>query len=705
MPALVAISLSANAAADPRWWTHDRPITSSPAPKSAPDVAVVVPVSVVTPTIHIVTWAQASALGDYDVYVAASFDGGCSFCGPVRWTADPAHETRPRIAAGVSPVGNIAFQVVFERDQAGVHVAGDASIPVGLPRDEQCQAFANLTLPTSTVLDATTTATRPRIAAAMITRGVDILHTHAVWQVEGAGVRTVWYDRDLSGDGSGWGGAKTDLTAALGETSASTPDVAADTNADLFDGSSATVVYTAAISGEVRSTRSTDSGTTWTASRLVSTFPSTTTPAVDSDSGGLGDLDVWLGVAWETQTALPTVGANAAHWGLDPVIPNIDFGPPDSEVGQGGLGPAVAVGGSSGTPFSQMLVFWDAIFDGEIQFRSGVLNAGNPPLPRDFDTVPFLPQRAAPLDEVVSVQQPFSNCLWDDDWPDLAAAACNVVARDPTTAARQVATDVRPRGGLGINHFASVFVDNRDGEEQIYLKTTDQTVGPAVLDGVSPSCSGPTLVADVTFDLIQVCPSTAEWIARYFIYYGSVESDLAGPAGPFAHRVEVPNVGLSSPTTVEIDGLNPGETYHFVVIAEDEARNIDPVDFDPRVPDNDLHPGQQASDVVMPDCAGCFIGGLDQVDGLMAVRRGPDIEFTWGDDPEAAYYHLNGVLAKLLLVEPDVHRPSLGAAEERCTEMAGSTSCIDAGAIADEQLRFYQLLSACGPDGVEEGPP
>ena len=90
----------------------------------------VVPVSLVVRPYYFVTWEQETAAGDADVYVSASFDGGCTWCGPVLWSGTGANERRPRIAAGVTPLNQVGVHVVFEREGAGVWVSVDASVPV-----------------------------------------------------------------------------------------------------------------------------------------------------------------------------------------------------------------------------------------------------------------------------------------------------------------------------------------------------------------------------------------------------------------------------------------------------------------------------------------------------------------------------------------------------------------------------------------------
>ena len=64
---------------------------------------------------------------------------------------------------------------------------------------------------------------------------------------------------------------------------------------------------------------------------------------------------------------------------------------------------------------------------------------------------------------------------------------------------------------------------------------------------------------------------------------------------------------IVSPATVRVRGLSPGEGYDFFVVGEDEARNISPPAFDPRVQAPAVPTGQ-AGHADMPVCpAGCLL--------------------------------------------------------------------------------------------------
>jgi hypothetical protein len=105
--------------------------------------------------------------------------------------------------------------------------------------------------------------------------------------------------------------------------------------------------------------------------------------------------------------------------------------------------------------------------------------------------------------------------------------------------------------------------------------------------------------------------------------------------------------------------------------------------------------------------APCAVGGLDRPGTLLGAKSGAAAVFSWLSDPGAAEYHLNTVVLKGALPEPGPHRPpvagSVGVGQ--CEAIAPAVTCTDPNAIPDlVPLLFYQVLSACGPSGSEEGP-
>ena len=107
-------------------------------------------------------------------------------------------------------------------------------------------------------------------------------------------------------------------------------------------------------------------------------------------------------------------------------------------------------------------------------------------------------------------------------------------------------------------------------------------------------------------------------------------------------------------------------------------------------------------------------GGCAAIDGLRPVtglRLSKDeaggIGFSWDPDLVATEYHVNSVAALEDLSPPGPHRPDRngGRGEARCEAPAAATHCTDAdGQAGSEDLLFYQVLSACGSGGIDEGP-
>ncbi|MFC2173364.1 hypothetical protein ACFLU6_12130 [Acidobacteriota bacterium] len=64
-------------------------------PKTRPDIALPSHPDIAT---EFVVWEQETALGDTDIYLLASFDGGCTWCGPLLWATGPDDESSPRVA-------------------------------------------------------------------------------------------------------------------------------------------------------------------------------------------------------------------------------------------------------------------------------------------------------------------------------------------------------------------------------------------------------------------------------------------------------------------------------------------------------------------------------------------------------------------------------------------------------------------------------
>lgn len=596
------------ALSDPRWWTHDRAITSGMDAKTNPDVHIVAGQATAGVAPILVTWEEASNLGITDIYVDASFDGGCTWCGPVLWAGGPEAELRPRIAAGNTPSNRLSIQVVFTRGNE-VLVASDASISAFQPAATLCRAFSVLATPTPTVLAMAFGVSAPRITVTSKPPGQ--LHFHAVWQEDVGPSSRMRYDHDLAGDGSGWGPGVLDLSMAIGEPGFD-PDIASDGLSGVSTDTSATVMYRG-VGGAIFMSRSTDSGLSWSRPGVrVSGADMQAFPVIDSSTNPFGDAQVWNGGGYRADGAAHNVSFDAAYW-TAPLTRMPDFDPgPDLSASIPPDSPGVDVAislppASSGAVASaSAFLFWarDGA-PGEIVSRAGVLSPFTP-MPRNLDQYPIAAQRVAPPDPAISLVSPHSNCLWSDDWPALAAGACVPQPRPGGSAATHVqAADATAFGNVTPT-VATVFADDRSGVSQVYFKQLDGSVAaPAfsVPGGIAVGCSALREVeAQVTFALVAECATARERVDRYLIYYGSETSEGASADGPFVNRFEVPNVALSNPAIVTIPGLKAGEVYDFAIVAEDEARNLSPQSFDPRAVNTSLVTTQKFSKVVTPRC-------------------------------------------------------------------------------------------------------
>ena len=361
-------------------------------------------------------------------------------------------------------------------------------------------------------------------------------------------------------------------------------------------------------------------------------------------------------------------------------------------------------------PSIPFFVFWTSDSSpSEVVSRGGGLNDFHDVMPRNLDAFPFPAARLAPPDPRVSSVAAHSNCVWDDGWPAMAAGTCTTQSRGAGSGALEAAT---ADGGDNFQpEFMTVFTDDRTGTTQIYFKRTDMGVTFPTIADVTTSCeAGGTALAMLSFPLIASCPAAEERIDRYILYYGSEDSEGVTEFGPFVNRLVI-DTAFTDPMTVDVPGLKPNETYHFLLLAEDEARSIFPPSFDPRVATNTAADGAQRwPDVVMPDCApNCIVMDLSPIALLKGVKSGADAAFSWTPDPNAPAYHLNTVEFKRFLTGTDPqspHRQPTGQGVLQCTALPSPTlGCTHADAILDvASPLFYQALSTCGDMGVDEGP-
>lgn len=110
----------------------------------------------------------------------------------------------------------------------------------------------------------------------------------------------------------------------------------------------------------------------------------------------------------------------------------------------------------------------------------------------------------------------------------------------------------------------------------------------------------------------------------------------------------------------------------------------------------------RGADEVAPACEPA---ALSPVSGLRVTREGIGLRFRWVpvDVPEI---HLNALESLSARRDPRFHRAGFpgGEALSTCEALPPAGSCFDDDAVDGVGLRFYQVLAACGPDGVDEGP-
>ena len=107
---------------------------------------------------------------------------------------------------------------------------------------------------------------------------------------------------------------------------------------------------------------------------------------------------------------------------------------------------------------------------------------------------------------------------------------------------------------------------------------------------------------------------------------------------------------------------------------------------------------------------GCTPNGMSPVTGVSARKDGlGGVIFEWDADPnpETLEYHVNSVTSTDELRPPGAHRMDIPDANgvAQCDALLGATSCTDADAMFDPApFLLYQVFSACGPLGTDEGP-
>ena len=277
LAALLAGALALpNAQADPRWWWSDQRLTSSPGDSITPHVAgASLEGAIIQGGGGFITYAEVDlAEGDLEIWALASFDGGCSFCPPIRLTDNAVDDTNPRIAALVDSVSNTFSVAVAWESESRVLLGWDVDrIGAFESPSVQCEAFAEMGPGLRAggqlhVFGAPgSLAASPDVAAF---NSLGDQQFHLVWHDTRDGEDDIFHARDLSGrGGAGWLAqpARNLTTGSPPGPGATHPRVglAAFTDADpgMRTGLTVDLVFLDESDGSVHALRSTDSGTTF----------------------------------------------------------------------------------------------------------------------------------------------------------------------------------------------------------------------------------------------------------------------------------------------------------------------------------------------------------------------------------------------------------------------------------------------------------
>jgi hypothetical protein len=600
LPLLVLVAAHP-ASADPRWWWDDMRLTETPTDSVMPHVVVpgyALGSGATAGKAVFVTWAEVDpAEGDLEIWMRATFTGGCSWCAPMRLTDNAVDDTHPRIAVLLLPAGTFSFAVAFESAGRVVVAWDSATARYGVPADELCAQIEPvgpaIIANGQYVTFGAGAADHPRLC-----QGSTPLfgHFHLAWHETGpAGRGEIRYAHDLIGlGGDDWlRDAPLVLPPADPLDDVAEPSIACDVGSDpdpvtgraTGDRSSPSVAFVEidpAGSTSIVGLRSVDSGMTFSPSGRPPAAPAARIsdgpaggvrafrrPAIDAGSNFIRtDAPAWLMTVYQDEGRAPDVIRCDARRVEDAVVPAPDWQAADRDLSQvaaaGDGGPSVSVL-PAGPAAAEAWVAWqDSRFGArEIACRGAWLDQAAAD-PVDLGRFPYAPAR--PADVAVAGDMQLSHCVFDE-----ATSGCG-----PTRVAGE-AGDVE----IDSNEIATwaAWSDTRDGNHEIYVKRTDRRVArvvPELLAGCG--VSGDAWI-DVRFDPLTACPDAQERMVRYSVYYGT------DPGGPFldaATPIVVMHDAATTPTTVRLAGLAPGTTYAVVVVPEDQARNVSPPGFDPQ---------------------------------------------------------------------------------------------------------------------------
>jgi hypothetical protein len=124
---VVVLAVTSWGQADPRWWWSDRPVAPPGADRRWPHLTTTGGEGGGQGGGMFLVWSELDpAGGDWEVWLTATPNGGCSWCPPTRITDNDTDDTRPRVGVGVLASGFFTIQIVYEED-GNTELAWDVS--------------------------------------------------------------------------------------------------------------------------------------------------------------------------------------------------------------------------------------------------------------------------------------------------------------------------------------------------------------------------------------------------------------------------------------------------------------------------------------------------------------------------------------------------------------------------------------------------
>jgi uncharacterized repeat protein (TIGR01451 family) len=583
----LAVLCTAPLFAGPRWWWNDVPVAETPQDSMYPDIALPVGIGAPVRAIFVVWQEIPAGETDNEIYLAASFDEGCSFCGPIRITNNDYDDRYPRVAAAVGNTDQLRIQIAHEQFDTGSSV-GHTLVSYNVNTlDVNNLSCATLmaTNWSKKQLDAAGTphtCSHPDIAATVVnpTNPGNAAPAFAVaWQEYypmSGGKDDILVSADRIGNGSyqatprnftnspgvyderpavffvnGAGGMGT-LAVGVAYASGANP-LGASPKQILFQ---TAMVDTAGV------------GAPGGADTLNIT-PAITAPALDAGVQPFGLMDAtpfWLGASWMTPGSSGNPagifysaelldfsrGGVVSPW----LIPPANLLPTNGKTGVGGQPPAVAV-----LPYpaaGTALGFWDFWLDfnnptqSEVYYRAGVLDESGTPVVNP-DLFPIPPGGVSVNTQLTGI------------------APARVAGTRPDLPAADAQSNYPP---CNADTTFVVFPDNSSGNYDIFFKRIDTCVDAGFSVDI-PECLPPGGGVTVTWPPKQ-CPAATERLTSIKVYQSSVSG------GPYT-LVGSPAVDATSQATT---GLAPNANYCYVVLFEDEAGNAAPSPFNPDIVNN-----------------------------------------------------------------------------------------------------------------------